>query len=175
MRDSPSDPTVFVQDILAHDPDAIPSSLQVLRRQSWELGQILLYQYQVHQNLEPGTRGIIDMLGCQVFRQTSEGWRPCGGGGFGINYDLPVSSIVQVASGAGQSEQIRYAMLYGMAMAPDVTVVEAEFDNGQVVRSDCVNRVFAVTAADAVQVIQFRVYDGSDRILKEEIWPPSVP
>ena len=171
MNDSMSDPIVFVQDILAHDATAIPSSLQLLRRQPWELGQIILYQYQVHQDFEPRAHPVIDVLGCQVFRQIPEGWSPCGGSGFGINYELPVSHIVQFANGSGSCEQVRYADLYGWAIAPEVTALEAEFDSGQVVRSECINKVFALVAANAAQVIRFRVYDGSDRILKQEAWP----
>jgi hypothetical protein len=167
-----SDPIVFVQDILAHDAYAIPSSLKLLRRQPWELGQIILYQYQVHQEFENRSRQIIDVLGCQVFRQVPEGWSPCGGSSFGINYALPVSHLVQLASGTGSCEQVHYADVYGWAIAPEVTVVEAEFDSGQVLRSECTNNVFALVAANATQVIRFRVYDGSDQVLLQQTSPP---
>ena len=167
-----SDPIVFVQNILDHDAYAIPSSLKLLYRQSWELGQIILYQYQVHQDLKKRSAQIIDMLGCQLFRRISEGWQPCGGSGFGINYELSVSQIVQFSMGTGSCEQVQYAHLYGWAIAPEVQAVEAEFDSGQVIRSKCTNKVFALVAANASQVIHFRVYDGSDQILKQEAWPP---
>jgi hypothetical protein len=168
-----SDPIVFVQDILDHDTYAIPSSLKLLYRQSWELGQIILYQYQVHQELKNRSTQMIDMLGCQVFRHVPEGWQPCGGSGFGINYELSVSQIVQFSTGMGGScEQVQYADLFGWAIAPEVNAVEAEFDSGQVIRSKCTNKVFALVAANASQVIHFRVYDGSDQILRQEAWPP---
>jgi hypothetical protein len=157
--------------MLDHDPAAISSSLQELARKPWEYGQILLYQYQMRQS---GTQHVVDALGSQVFRQTPEGWRPCGGGGFAINPEFPAGHVVQAASGWGQCGELRYATLYGRAMTSEAAVVEAEFDNGQVLRSECTRRTFALAAAEATHVVRFRVYDSSNRILQEESWPPSV-
>lgn len=204
-----SDPLDFVRELVACDAEAIPSSLMVLRRQPWALGQVVLYRFRATRRFGDGTERTGEVLGCQVFRRVAEGWMPCGGSGFEINPEPPPGRVLQfatstwsgpvpgpspespagaappiwpheqspgqhprLASGRGASEQARHALVHGWANSPDVSAVEAEFDGGVVVRSDCADRCFAVIAAGAVRILSLRAYDRSGKVLWHETSPP---
>ncbi len=97
-----SEPIDFVRELVARDPQAVPSSLRVLRRQSWATGQVVLYRFRAVRRFGDGTERTGEVLGCQVFRRGPEGWMPCGGSGFEMNPEVPPGRLLQFTTGTGQ-------------------------------------------------------------------------
>jgi hypothetical protein len=94
---------------------------------------------------------------------------PQGGGSFEIGCVQTAADAILLAMGHGISGQIEYAYLYGLVLPADAAVVEVEFDNGQVVRGDCVGSCFALASLAATHVKQYRVYSTSRVMLRHEV------
>ncbi|HEY9907925.1 MAG TPA: hypothetical protein V6D18_10035 [Thermosynechococcaceae cyanobacterium] len=153
------------------------ANVQVLSTHRWSQGVVVLYSA-----LCPGDNPRAQMqpvFGHQVVKQDGINWQVSGSDSYrteklGAERSATSSEkLVRYSISKSTSQgNDRYAILYGQVLKPKVTAVEATFDNGQVVRDESGNGVFALIAPGSSTVCELRVLGADNQILQQELTSP---
>lgn len=147
-------------------------NLQVLSTHRWSKGIVLLYS-----GVCPGenhSRSVRRVLGYKAVKRAGMNWQVRGSESFDLETPSPSASKASQAlidyeiSKSLRPKDDRYTILYGQALSPKVVAVEATFDNGQTVRDQSGDGVFALVASGATGVCQLRVLGADNQILQQE-------
>ncbi|MCZ7571755.1 MAG: hypothetical protein M5U01_24655 [Ardenticatenaceae bacterium] len=99
------------------------------------------------------------------------GWWPVSGGGFGSSE--PASPEVLVDYGTSRGN---LTIIFGRVLAPEVSAVEATFDNDQTLRDDAADNVFALIAPAGTAPCELRVLGAEEQVLRRfDLGPAPAP
>lgn len=156
------------------DGSAKAESVQVISTHQWSKGVVVLYSA-----LCPASgkrqNSLQRVFGHKVVKQDGMKWQVSGSDSYGTEA-LPKPSEKQpseklVNYGISRSTKQggdRYAILYGQVISPKVSAVEVTFDNGQILRDESSNGVFALVSPGATGVCELRVFGTDNQILQQE-------
>jgi hypothetical protein len=139
--------------------------LQLLATQRWSDGIVALYSATCP---DPRKHSNQPVFAYKVMQRDKMNWFVRGSDGYAVT-GKPKSTqrLVQFrVSRSGNVEGDRHTVLYGQVFSPKVTAIEASFDNGQVLRGDSSNGVFALVAPKASGVCEVRVIGIDNQILQ---------
>lgn len=148
---------------------------KVLSTQVWSQGVIVLYSALCPLGSRSDKATMQPVFGHRVVKRNGSTWQVSGGGSYNtepdsasseqlVEYGISRSSNTNSSSSAGD----RYTILYGRVLQPKVAAVEATFDNGKILRGRSSNGVFALIAAGASGICEFRILGTDNQILKQE-------
>jgi hypothetical protein len=141
-------------------------NLQMLSTHRWAKGVVVLYSAvcpseQRHTSFQR-------IVGHQVVRRDGMNWQVSSSGSFGNDVTPRKEQLIDYrTSKSAKPDGDRYMLLYGQVLSPKVTAVEATFNNGQILRDQSVDGVFALVAPEATGVCQVRVLGTDNQILQQ--------
>ncbi|MDX2229418.1 MAG: hypothetical protein NW220_07255 [Leptolyngbyaceae cyanobacterium bins.349] len=145
-----------------------PKDVQVLGTYRWAKGVVVLYSALCSGHSVTGE--LQRVLGHQVVKRNGMNWQ------VGSSDSYSVSSSKQSAerlieygiSQAQEKDGDRYTILYGQFLTPQVSTIEATFDNGQVLRDSGQGKAFALIAIGAAHVCDLRILGPDNQLLRRE-------
>jgi hypothetical protein len=160
-------PTVRLSVPCSPQDRAPAEQVQVLSTHRWAQGVVVLYSALCPSGKQAQLQPV---FGHQVVKQAGRSWQVSGGGSYGTEKpttapDRLVDYSVSKSMSRGND---RYTILYGQILKPKVTAVEASFDNGQVLRDESGNGVFALISPGSMAVCELRVFGPDNQILQQE-------
>lgn len=151
------------------DGSAKAESVQVISTHRWSKGVVVLYSA-----LCPASgkrqNSLQRVFGHKVVKQDGMKWQVSGSDSYGTEAP-PKASEKLVNFGISRSVKPggdRYAILYGQVISKKVEAVEVTFDNGQILRDESSNGVFALVSPSATGVCELRVIGADNQILQQE-------
>lgn len=143
-------------------------NFQVLSTHRWANGVVVLFS-----GLCPGDdqkAAMKRIFGHKVVKRNGIGWQISGSGSYTPKNvsTKPERLIDYSVSRSAKQNGDRYTVLFGQVLKPKVAVVEATFNNGQILRDRSDNGVFAIIATGATGVCEVRVLGSDNQILKQE-------
>lgn len=141
---------------------------QVLSTQRWSNGVIVLFS-----GLCPGDdrkAAMKRIFGHKVVKRSGIGWQVSGSDSYSPKalQTRPETLIDYNISRSEKQQGDRYTILYGQVLKPKVAVVEATFNDGQILRDRSSNGVFALMALGATGVCEVRILGTDNQILRQE-------
>lgn len=141
--------------------------LQLLATQRWATGVVAIYSAncpypQKHTNQQ--------VFGYKVIRRAGMNWFVSSSDAYAVppKSASPKRFVQFWVSRSTSANGDRYTILSGQVFSPKVTAIEASFDNGQVLRNNASNGVFALVAPDAMEICEVRVIGLDNQILQVE-------
>jgi hypothetical protein len=101
-----------------------------------------------------------DVLGYTFVAQTPNGWRAENRGARGSSGSPDLVTKLDYSVGTTQTDTESRTIVYGRALAPEITAVEAVFNDGRTARDEVGNVVFAIAAIGADGVCAVRAFDA---------------
>ncbi|MBD2021860.1 hypothetical protein H6F43_16895 [Leptolyngbya sp. FACHB-36] len=142
-------------------------SYQVLSTQKWSRGVVVLYSALCPTGNQMPARRV---FGHKVVERNGMNWQVSGSDSFRTKPTSAKSERLidySISQSTAQSRD-RYAILYGQIIATKVVAVEATFDNGQILRDEGSNGVFALVSPGATGVCEVRIFGNDNQILQQD-------
>jgi hypothetical protein len=168
-------PETFVESGLRHDADIVPNSFHHLGTRQWERGAIVMYNVlATQQHPSPLAGHPLRMFMCQVIERnqhSANGWLPTGAGGFDDSNDHAQSEqMLQYAYGT--SGRGPYAIVYGYKRSMQIHMVEAIFDNGNLLQDISNDGLFALLSPHDTFARELRAFSYHGQLLCQLTLPP---
>jgi hypothetical protein len=149
----------------ASSPEAV-----VMQAQGQSLQQLQILSVRV-----AGNRGIVlysgaqrqgttgegmHLLGYTLVSRSGAGWRAENSGWIGSSAPPEPAEVLQLGVGTTRTPTEVRSIAYGRALNPQIASVEVTFDNGEAVRDEMTNGVFAAVMIGAEQACGLRAFDA---------------
>ncbi len=143
-------------------------NVQVVGTQRWTQGIVVLYSAVCPSDARKTSMQRV--FGHKLMKRHGISWQVSGSDSYSLKstpakpdrlVDYRISKSVKQGSD-------RYIVLYGQALKPKVAMVEATFDNGQIVRDRSVNGAFALIGPGAAGVCEVRILGADHQILQQD-------
>lgn len=142
--------------------------VKVLGTFRWQKGMVVLYSAlcSTH-NAQDGRQRV---LGHQVVRREGMNWQISSSDSYSISNPQQASEkLIEYGVSQAQEESgDRYTILYGQFLTPNVSTVEATFDNGEVLRADGRGKAFALISVGAANLCELRILGPDHQLLRRE-------
>lgn len=141
-------------------------SYQVLSKQKWSRGVVVLYSAVCPGSSQAPAR---QMFGHQLVERNGMNWQVSGSDSFRTRSTTAKSErLIDYRISRASKPGDRYTVLYGQILSKKVAVVEATFDNGQILREQASNGVFALVAPGATGVCELRLFGNDNQIFRQD-------
>lgn len=107
-----------------------------------------------------------DVLGYTFVARTPNGWRAENRGGRGSSGPPDPATKLDYSVATTQTDTQPRTIVYGRALTPEITAVEAVFNDGRTARDEVANGVFAIAAFGADGVCAVRVLNAQGKELE---------
>jgi hypothetical protein len=163
-------PEDWLRQLYAKGPPEPARSLRILGRREWEKGVLLFISYR-----DVGLGG--EMFGYSLLERVpeGEGWTTAGGQLHGSSETRPASEFVDWGMGAGGGMKTALGVpvemrqdpvvVYGRALTPDVQAVAVTFTNGQRLRDEAPDGMFAIVLEPTALACEVLVLGKADQVL----------
>lgn len=161
----PLTPAEAYRQFHVRDAPESAATFQVVATRQWERGAVVLYTY-----VRPaqGQTPPLQIFGYDLVEDRGGGsWRITGGGGEGRPGRPPAEELISFALGRDIStERGSNSIVYGRTLVPQVTSVEATFDNGQVLRDGTGDGFFVLITPVRATPCELRALDAQGEVLR---------
>ena len=156
-------------------------SFQVLSKQRWSEGIVVLYSAVCPSgDIRNATEKI---FGHKLLKRNGLGWQVSGSDSYIslnpssqvkpkklLEYDISKRSEAPKDKAQASADPLKndYTVVYGRILEPKVAIVEATFNNGQILRDRVYNNAFSLVASGATGVCELRVFGSDNQILSQE-------
>lgn len=140
--------------------------VEVVATRPWERGHVVLYRGIMQTGPGPGDREPV--FGYEILERKGIDWRFIGGGAASAGRVGPDGRRVSYSTGGGGgTEHGRFTIVSGEVLAPEVEAVEVVFDDGERLRDDTANDVFAFVVTRLVTPCAILLFDGQNQLLEQ--------
>lgn len=140
--------------------------VEVVATRPWERGHVVLYRGMMQTGLGPGDRELV--FGYEILERDGIDWRFVSGGSGSAGNVGPAGQRVSYSTGSGTgAEHGSFTIVSGEVLAPEVEAVEVVFDDGERLRDDTANDVFAFVVTRLVTPCAILLFDGENQLLEQ--------
>lgn len=154
--------------VCPNNSDVKAENFRVISTQRWSQGIVVLYSARCP--VEDRKASMQWVFGHKLVKRNGISWEISGSQSYNSSATSgkPEKLIDYRISKSMKQDGDRYTVVYGQSLKPKVAMVEATFDNGQILRDHSNNGTFALVAAGATGVCEVRVLGADHQILQQE-------
>lgn len=166
-------------------PEVEAKNFQVLTIRKWSKGIVAVYRglcpVNAKQSFSKDRKNLEQVLSYRAVNRNRMEWHLSSTGSYRSQIEekgKPASAklVDYGVNWTGGKGNDRHAVLYGQVISPQVSAIEATFNNGKSLRDESPDGLFALVAPGATGICDIRVFGYDNQILqREELLSPKKP